>query len=130
MPGITLKISGEPNAELVRRVVPAITALTCEVLEKRPDQTVVVLDFVPHAHWFIHGRSLVEHGLNAFRLEVTVTDETNTKTQKARFHREAYGLLAELIGDLHAHSNVHVIDCRAGAYGYGGVTQEYRYQRG
>lgn len=26
------------------------------------------------------------------------------------------------------HSNVYVIDCRASAYGDGGVTQEYRYQ--
>lgn len=110
------------------QLVPQLTALTCEVLEKRPEQTLLILDFVPHEQWFIHNRSLVEHGRNAFRLEVTVTDETNTKAQKARFHREAYVLLAELIGNLHPHSNVHIIDCRASAYGYEGVTQEYRYQ--
>ena len=78
MPGITLKISGERNPELVRQLVPQLTALTCEVLEKRPEQTLLILDFVPHDQWFIHNRSLAEHGRNAFRLEVTVTDETNT----------------------------------------------------
>jgi len=34
-----------------------------------------------------------------------------------------------MIGHIHPHYNVHIIDCRAAAYGDGGVTQKYRYQR-
>lgn len=128
MPGITLKISGEPNPEFATLVTRAITALTCDVLEKRSDQSTTIIEFIPHAQWFVDARSLSEHGLNAFHLAVTVTDETNTKTQKARFLREAFELLSRLIGNLHPHSSVHVIDCRATAYGYGGLTQEYRHQ--
>lgn len=128
MPGITLKISGQPNLELANRIVPKITSLTCAVLEKRQNQTMVMIEFVPREHWFIDNRSLAEHGCNSFRLEVTITDETNTKAQKARYQQEAFALLSELIGNLHPHSNVHVIDCRATSYGYGGVTQEYRHQ--
>lgn len=126
MPGITLKIAGEPNAELVQRIVPQLTALTCEVLEKRPELTMVMVQFVPHALWFIDSRSLAELGRNSFRLEVTITDETNTKAQKARYQKEAFALLAEEIGNLHPHSNIHVIDCKASSYGYGGVSQEYK----
>ncbi|WP_375453365.1 4-oxalocrotonate tautomerase family protein [uncultured Methylobacterium sp.] len=129
MPGIILKLSGEPNLDLVRRIVPQITALTCAVLEKRPEQTLVMLQFVPHDHWFIDNRSLIEHGRNSFRLEVTITDETNTKVQKARYHREVFALLSDLIGNLHQHSSVHLVDCRAATYGYGGLTQEFRHQR-
>ena len=33
-----------------------------------------------------------------------------------------------LLGDLHEESYIHVQDVRAAAYGYGGKTQEYRYQ--
>lgn len=128
MPGITLKISGQPNPDLIRSIVPQLTALTCEVLEKRPEQTLLMIHFVPHELWFIDNRSLAEYGRNSFRLEVTITDETSSKTQKARFQREAYALLDKEIGNLHPHSNVHVIDCGASAYGYGGITQEYRYQ--
>lgn len=128
MPGLTLTLSGQPDPALARRLASELTALTCEVLEKRPDQTMVIVRFVPDDFWFIDGRSLGEHGRNTFRLEVTITDETNTKAQKARYHREAYALLADRIGNLHPHSNVHVVDCRASAYGYGGVTQEYRHQ--
>ena len=88
----------------------------------------VIVQFVPHELWFIDNQSLVAHGQNSFRLEVTITDETNTKTQKTCYQREAFDLLSRLIGNLHPHSNVHIIDCRASSYGYGGLTQEYRYQ--
>ncbi|MFP3447657.1 tautomerase family protein [Pseudomonas sp. SIMBA_067] len=125
MPGLTLNISGEPDSELIRSIVPKLTALTCEVLDKRPEQTMVMLQFLPHEHWFIDSRSLAEQGRNSFRLEVTITDETNTKAQKARFQHDAFELLAQEIGNVHPHSNIHVIDCRASAYGYGGLSQEY-----
>ena len=128
MPGITLKLSGHPDPALASRLAFELTALTCNVLEKQPEQTMVMVQFVPHELWFLDRRSLAEHGRNSFRLEVTITDETNTKAQKARYQREAYALLEEMIGNLHPHSNVHLIDCRASAYGYGGVTQEYRHQ--
>ena len=130
MPGIHLKLSGQPDPQLARRLAPELTALTCELLEKHPERAALTLEFIPREFWFIHGRSLVEHDRNAFRLEVTVTEETNTRTQKARYQREAFALLSRLIGNLHAHSNVHIIDCRASAYGYGGITQEYRFQHG
>ncbi len=128
MPGLSLRISGHPDTTLASRIAPQLTALTSRVLEKRPELTVVTFQFVPHELWFIDNRSLIEHGRNAFRLEVTITDETNTKLQKACFQRDAFKLLFELIGNVHAHSNVHIIDCRASAYGYGGLTQEYRHQ--
>lgn len=128
MPGLTLKISGQPNAVLVRSLVPKLTALACDVLEKLPEQTLVTFNFVPQELWFINNRSLAELGKNSFRLDVTITDETNTKAQKARFHKDAFALLAEEIGNLHPHSTIHVIDCRASAYGYGGVSQEFRHQ--
>jgi len=127
MPGILLKISGRPDPELTRRIVPEMMALTCEVLDKEPERTMVMVDYVPHDNWFIAGRSLAELDKNSFRLEVTITDETNTRAQKAEFHRAAFALLSELIGNVHPHSNIHIHDCRASAYGYGGVTQEHRY---
>jgi len=129
MPGITLKISGRPNPELSRRLATEISALTCSLLDKKLEQTMVMLQFVPHEVWFIGSKSLADLGKNSFRLEVTISDETNTKTEKAAFHKAAFALLSELIGNVHPHSNIHVIDCRATAYGYGGVTQEYRYHR-
>ncbi|WP_199671500.1 hypothetical protein [Salinisphaera sp. Q1T1-3] len=105
-----------------------ITELTCAVLDKRIAETLVIVTPVPHTHWFIGKRSLVELGQNSFRLEVTVSDETNTHAQKKAFQRAAYDLLAARIGNVHLHANVRIIDCRPGAYGYGGTTQAARME--
>jgi 4-oxalocrotonate tautomerase len=43
-------------------------------------------------------------------------------------HREAFDGFAALLGDLHEESYIYVQDVRAAAYGYGGRTQEWRYQ--
>jgi hypothetical protein len=58
---------------------------------------------------------------------LTITDETNTKVERADYRKAAFELLAGIIGNLHPHSNIHIIDCQASGYGYGGVTQEYRF---
>jgi 4-oxalocrotonate tautomerase len=128
MPGVTLTISGAVAPELKQRIAGEITQLTARLLGKEVEKTMLMLRFVAHEDWFIAGTSLAELQKNSFRLEVTVSDETVTKEQKAEYHKATFAALSKLIGNVHAHSNVHVIDCRAAAYGYGGVTQEYRYQ--
>jgi 4-oxalocrotonate tautomerase len=128
MPGIKLTVSGQGDAQLSARLASEIGSLTCSVLKKELARTMVLVQYVPHEQWFIAGRSLVSHEKNSFRLEVTITEETNTKDQKAEYHRQAFELLSSLIGNVHQHSNIHIIDCPATSYGYGGLTQEYRFQ--
>jgi 4-oxalocrotonate tautomerase len=128
MPGIKLSVSGTGDAELSAHLASEIGALTCSVLKKELARTMVLIHYVPHDQWFIAGRSLVSHEKNSFRLEVTITEETNTKDQKAEYQRQAFELLSKLIGNVHTHSNVHIIDCPATSYGYGGLTQEHRFQ--
>lgn len=126
MPGIILTVAGHPNRELSERLAAKVAEITCQILKKELERTAVQVWYLPHEDWFIGGQSLSVLGKNAFKLEVTITDETNTKAEKAAFHKQAFALLSEMIGNLHPHSNIHVIDCRASAYGYGGITQEER----
>lgn len=129
MPGIFLTVSGAADQDQTRRLAEEVARLTCTVLRKDPDRATVIIDHVPRERWFIAGHSLADLGKNAFRLEITVTDETNTREEKAAFHAEAFALLSGLIGNVHFHSNVHIVDCRASAYGYGGITQDHHYHR-
>lgn len=128
MPGIHLTVSGQPDAALTRQLAERLTQLTCEVLKKERARTRVIIQYVPADQWFIAGSLLSEDGRNSFALEVTLTGETNTRTEKADYHRAAYALLAEMLGKLHPHSSIHTLDCQPTSYGYGGVTQEWRYQ--
>jgi 4-oxalocrotonate tautomerase len=128
MPHINLQISGKPDAGLTERAAGAVAALTERVLGKRPEVIAITVQYVEREAWIIAGKPLSAHGRNAFHLDISVTDETNTKAEKAQYLQAVYQALSELIGDVHPCSYIHVIDARATAYGYGGRTQEDRYQ--
>ena len=128
MPHLNLHISGRPDPELGLEAARAVTELTRDILGKQPELTAVEVHFLPHEQWIIGNAPLSQLGRNAFHLDITITDETNTKQEKARYLQQVYARLAELIGHVHEKSYIHVCDVRAAAYGYGGLSQEYRYQ--
>ncbi|MBF5005181.1 tautomerase family protein [Diaphorobacter caeni] len=129
MPHIVLHLSGPVDAALGQRSVDKVIDLTCRVLGKKPEVISIQVLFTPSEQWFIAGKTLAETGRSAFHLDISVTDETNTKAEKAQFIRELHAAFKELRPDLHEVSYVHVIDARAAAYGYGGRTQEFRHQQ-
>lgn len=128
MPHLNLQLSGSPNPDLSRRAAALIADLTVEVLGKPRELVAIAIHYVDRAHWFIDGRSLADWGRDAFHLDISITDETNTKGEKARYLQQVHAQLSALIGEVHETSYIHVIDARAAAYGYGGLTQERRYQ--
>ncbi len=128
MPHIALLLSGDPDESLTRDAAATLADLTERILGKRREVISVTAQYVPRDRWIIGGQSLASQKKNAFQVDISVTDETNTKAEKARFIEETFQALAERIGDVHPCSYIHVIDARAAAYGYGGETQEYRYQ--
>jgi len=76
----------------------------------------------------IGGKFLSELDLNSFYFDITITDETNLKDEKAQYIREAFAGFEKILGKLHDKSYIYVQDVRAASYGYAGLTQEYRYQ--
>ena len=129
MPHTVIHLSGEPDAALARRASRAVAELTQSVLGKKLPVIATTVQFIPSDQWFIGDASLAELGQSAFHLDISVTDETNTKAEKARYLREVHEAMAQLRPDLHEVSYIHVIDARGAAYGYGGRTQEYRHQQ-
>lgn len=129
MPHIVIHLSGQPDAQLTRKVVDKVAELTQSVLDKKLPVIAITVQYIPADTWFIGGRSLAELGRSAFHLDISITDETNTKAEKARYLREIHAAMAELRDNLHEVSYVHLIDARAAAYGYGGKSQEFRHQQ-
>jgi 4-oxalocrotonate tautomerase len=129
MPHIVLHLSGAPDAIRTRQAVDAVVHLTQSVLDKKLPVIAVAVQHIAADQWFIGGESLASLGRSAFQLDISITDETNTKAEKARYLREVHAAMAALMPDLHEVSYVHVIDARAAAYGYGGLTQEHRHQQ-
>ena len=129
MPHIVLQLSGAPDQPLARNAVDRVIEHTMAELGKKKEVIAITVQFISADDWYIAGKTLAELGQSAFHLDISVTDETNTKAEKAQFIRELFAAMKALRPNLHECSYVHVIDARAAAYGFGGRTQEYRHQQ-
>jgi 4-oxalocrotonate tautomerase len=128
MPYIHVQVSGQAEAELAGRVAETAADLTARLLGKDRALTAVVVDFIPASQWFIGGVRLGPDRPRSYHWMVSITDETNTKREKAAYLAAVHRAMNELLDGAAEHSYVHVADLRASAYGYGGRTQEDRYQ--
>lgn len=126
MPILNVKVSNSPDALQSARIAATLTALTAQHLQKDAALTSVAITHQPREHWFIGATSLAQLGKHSFYLDILVTDETNTATQKAAYIAAVFKAMQELLGDLHDVSYIHINDTRAAAWGYGGLTQQYR----
>lgn len=127
MPILNVKVTAAKSLELVQQLSTMLLDATEGILGKKRAVTAIAFDFVPHGNWVIAGRPLSEQGRNSFYFEIKITDETNTKDEKARYIREVFAGFEKILGNLHEESYIHVNDVRAASYGYGGHTQESRY---
>jgi 4-oxalocrotonate tautomerase len=131
MPMISFQYaSPRPAAALPKAIARAVRRLSSEILGKDPNVTAVVVEEIDPANWFIADKSLAEHGLGSFWLDIRIVDGTNTREEKSAFVAATFATMNELIGPLHNESYVHVDDVRGDAYGYGGLTQNERYIAG
>jgi 4-oxalocrotonate tautomerase len=126
MPILNVKVSAAKSPELTRQISELLLDLTTRILKKERRVTAIAIDYVDHDSWVVGGSLLSEQGKNSFYFDIKITDETNTKAEKAQYIREAFDGFARILGKLHDESYIYVQDVRAASYGYGGLTQEYR----
>lgn len=127
MPILNVKIAAPETRELTLAVASGLIELTSRILKKKPEVTSVAISYFDPGNWIVGGSTLAEQGKSSFYFDIKITDETNTKAEKAQYISEAYELFMRLLGNVHEVSYIHVEDVRATAYGYAGLTQEYRY---
>jgi 4-oxalocrotonate tautomerase len=128
MPIINVKVSATPSPEMSTRIATLLLEKTSRILKKKPELTAIAIEYVDPHHWIVGGRSLAVQQKSSFYFDIKVVDETNTKAEKALYVSEVFEAFAQLLGNLHQESYVYVQDVRPTAYGFGGRTQEYRYQ--
>ncbi len=129
MPILNVKVSAKRSPEMTHSISTILLDLTSRILHKDPEVTSIAIDYVDPEDWIVAGKSLSEHGKSSIYFDVKVTDETNSKAEKAEYIYQAFKAFSELLGNLHEESYVYVQDVRATSYGYGGKTQEYRFHR-
>jgi 4-oxalocrotonate tautomerase len=129
MPILNVKVSGTKNTETTKQITDLLLDITTRILKKKREVTAIAIDYVDKDSWVVGGMLLSEQNKNSFYFDIKVTDETNTKDEKAQYIKEAFEGFERILGNLHEESYVYVADVRATAYGFGGKTQEYRYHQ-
>lgn len=127
MPILNVKVSGTKNTETTKQITELLLDITTRILKKKKEVTAIAIDYIDKDCWVVGGKLLSEQNKNSFYFDIKVTDETNTKDEKAQYIKEAYEGFERILGNLHEESYVYIADVRATAYGFGGKTQEYRY---
>lgn len=128
MPILNVKISATKSTPLTKSISNILLELTTRILHKKAELTSIAIDYVDPDDWIVAGKSLTELGKSSVYFDIKITDETNSKAEKAQFISEAFAAFSNLLGNLHEENYIYIQDVRATAYGYGGKTQEYRYQ--
>lgn len=126
MPAIHIQLSPLPTDVVLAQVAQGVLQTTQQVLGKDPQLTAVFIDALPASRWWIAGQNLHSLGVASYCLTIRITDETNTKVEKAQYIAQVHALMRSLLGPTHPCSYVHVHDVRASAYGWDGQTQEWR----
>jgi len=130
MPTLQLKISPPQHPALYPDIYTdlarELTAITADILGKRPEVTAVMIEELPAARWTVGAHPAQRP---TAWLEISVTAGTNTAAQKAAFIEATFACLQDLLGGdqaLEPASYVIVRELPASDWGYGGLTQEAR----
>jgi len=127
MPIINLKVNGKEDTALAKELALAISDLTKKVLNKKPEVTVVNVSFLSDELWFINSESLTDLKTNSFHLTIKISDSTNLKDDKANYIHEVHQVLAARLGTIHPVSYTAIEEMKSDAYGYDGLTIEYKW---
>ena len=101
MPILNVKVSAKKSAVLTQAISGILLELTTRILHKKPEVTSIAIDYVDPDDWIVTGRSLTEQGKSSIYFDIKITDETNTKAEKAQYIREAFDAFSKLLGNLH-----------------------------
>jgi len=129
MPVLNMKVSGPRHSGKVEAITNLLLDLTTNVLGKKRELTAITFQFIDSQDWVVGGTPLSQLGKSSFYFDIKVTDETNTKDEKARYIKGVFEGMSDILGVVHEESYIYIEDVRAAAYGYGGKTQEYRYHQ-
>ena len=126
MPIINLKIRGNEDPALAKALAKSISNLTKDILNKRPEVTVVTVSFIPDHLWFVNSASLAELKQKSFHLNIKISDSTNLKDDRAKYIDAIHHSLKSFLGNIHPVSYTAIEEMKADAYGYEGLTIEYK----
>jgi len=119
----------QDGRDLKHDVAALLSRLTADILHKDPGVTAVLVESAEPGDWIVAGSSVADQTIGTFYVEVSITENTNTKDETTEWVRRVYDEMNALVGPVHEASYVLVHAVDGDAYGYGGLTQNLRWAR-
>ena len=127
MPYLNVRISSEESPEIAEKIVTALMIHTNKILGKKPEVTSIEINFVSPKQWFVGGTCMSEQNAVTFYLDIKITEGTNTKAEKAKYVKNVFSDMEDIIGPITPASYIVIHDVRADSWGFQGNTQEFRF---
>ncbi|AXH15912.1 tautomerase family protein [Malaciobacter mytili] len=124
MPYINLKTNLQDFEDKEASILELIVSKTKQILKKDEKVTSVLLEKVPFNNWYINKKNEF-----TFFLEIKITKDSNTKEEKALYIKEIFEGFKALNIKINKASYVLIDEIAGNSWGYGGITQEYRYSK-
>jgi 4-oxalocrotonate tautomerase len=99
MPILNVKVSAKKSAGMTRAISDILLELTGRILHKKREVTSIAIEYIDPDDWIVAGRSLAEQKKSSIYFDIKITDETNTKTEKAQYISEAFNAFSQLLGE-------------------------------
>lgn len=126
MPYLRVRVATADQKVTAAQIATQLTQLAVSVLGKNASVAAVDVQFQDPKQWFIGGQAL-KPDQSSFFIEVKITSSTNSRDDKATFVKAAYQAMADLLPNVQPTSYIVLQDVASDSWGYGGLTQEFRY---
>jgi 4-oxalocrotonate tautomerase len=127
MPLLCIKLNTAASQTTSQQVAHLLTELTHSLLKKRREVTAVQIDYVPRTQWFV-GATVAKP---TYSLDIKVTAGTNTKDEMQTYLAAVHAGMKTLLGDTLEDASYSILhEVRADSWGFGGLSQEFRYISG
>jgi 4-oxalocrotonate tautomerase len=100
MPYLSFQVSTDVSQTQSDQIASVLTELTATVLGKKRELTSVEINSTSPKNWYIAGKSLAEHSLVTFYLDIKVTEGTNTKNEKSDYVQRVFESVGKIFGPL------------------------------
>jgi 4-oxalocrotonate tautomerase len=126
MPYINIRLGKTLDNGQRKQLFKITTSLMNTVMKKNPEVTVVQVQESDPQQWSVNANQLTALEPTGAYVEIKVTDQSNTREEKAKMISETAKMLQDVAGIVQKACYVVIDDISADSWGYNGKTQAAR----
>jgi 4-oxalocrotonate tautomerase len=126
MPYINIRLGKKLDNAQRKQLYKIATSLMNTVMKKKPEVTVVQIQESDPQQWSVNANQLTALESTGAYVEIKVTDQSNTRKEKAEMISATSKMLQDVAGLMQEACYVVIDDISADSWGYNGKTQAAR----